>query len=129
MNFESLSHSKTVIQTYYLPPPGPAGFSRAPPSSKPRYVAWAGSISSTPGCIELPAGLSSVLHLPAGTEVSVELLPDLAAAAAVVVEPVGTADWEVVELNAEQLEDKLLNQVRSKNLLCSEVASLYTLPA
>ena len=65
-----------------FPRPTPAGYNRAPPSSKPRYVAWAGAVSSSPGTIELPAGLASVLQLPAGSEVSVELLPDLAAAAA-----------------------------------------------
>jgi hypothetical protein len=44
--------------------------------------------------------------------VQLEALPRLAAAAAVVVEPVSAADWEVVELNAGLLEDMLLSQVR-----------------
>jgi hypothetical protein len=44
--------------------------------------------------------------------VLLEALPQLAAAAAVVVEPVCAADWEVVELNAGLLEDMLLSQVQ-----------------
>ena len=42
---------------------------------------------------------------------TIELLPALSDAAAVVVEPVDAADWEVVELNAELLEKILLGQV------------------
>jgi hypothetical protein len=44
--------------------------------------------------------------------VVLEVVAGLAAAAAVVVEPVGPADWEVVELNAGLLEQHVLGQVR-----------------
>jgi hypothetical protein len=86
--------------------------------TSPRYVAWSGD-ECVPGTIQLSAGLAAVLQLPAGTEVQLEALPRLAAAAAVVVEPVAAADWEVVELNAGLLEDMLLSQVRwvTSNLL------------
>jgi hypothetical protein len=78
--------------------------------SAPRYVAWSGD-ECVPGTIQLSAGLAAALSLPAGAEVTLEALPRLAAAAAVVVEPVSAADWEVVELNAGLLEDMLLSQV------------------
>lgn len=84
----------------------------AVPSLRPRYVAWAGAVSTTAGCIELPAHLCSSLQLPSGCEVVLEGVAQLAAAAAVVVEPVGPADWEVVELNAGLLEEHVLGQVR-----------------
>ncbi|WIA08137.1 hypothetical protein OEZ85_007593 [Tetradesmus obliquus] len=83
--------------------------SRPASSAAPRYVAWSGD-ECPPGTIQLSAGLAGVLQLPAGTEVLLEALPRLAAAAAVVVEPASAADWEVVELNAGLLEDMLLSQ-------------------
>lgn len=75
-------------------------------------MAWHGGHSSSAGWLELPAQLCAALQLPTGTEVFLEVLHNLAAAAAVVVEPVGPADWEVVELNAGQLEGEVLQQVR-----------------
>jgi hypothetical protein len=73
--------------------------------------------------VQLSAGLAGALQLPAGTEVLMEALPQLAAAAAVIVEPASAADWEVVELNAGLLEDMLLSQVgccglHALSLLC-----------
>lgn len=91
--------------------------SSAASTYRPRYVAWAGATASSPGCIELSAQLAAALQLPTGTEVQLEVLPHLAAAAAVVVEPVGAADWEVVELNAGLLEAAVLGQVRQTLLL------------
>lgn len=81
-------------------------------STRPRYVAWGGGVSTSPGCIELPAHLASALQLPSGLEVCLEVVPRLAPASAVVLEPVGPADWEVVELNAGLLEEHVLGQVR-----------------
>jgi hypothetical protein len=43
--------------------------------------------------------------------VQLEVVPRLAPASAVVLEPVGPADWEVVELNAGLLEEHVLGQV------------------
>jgi antitoxin component of MazEF toxin-antitoxin module len=69
-------------------------------------------VSSAPGVLELPAHLAAALQLSSGTEVVLQVLhPPLAAAAAVVVEPAGPADWEVVELNAGLLEEHVLGQV------------------
>jgi hypothetical protein len=51
-----------------------------------------------------------------------QALPQLAAAAAVVVEPVGPADWEVVELNAGLLEEHVLGQVRQVDPCCVDTA-------
>jgi hypothetical protein len=69
-------------------------------------------VSTSPGCIELPSHLSAALALRPGAEVLLQALPQLAAAAAVMVEPLGPADWEVVELNAGLLEEHVLGQVR-----------------
>lgn len=94
-------------------------------SAAPRYVAWAGAVSSAAGTIEVPSGLASALQLHAGTQVAIELLLHLAAAAAVTVEPVSAADWEVVELNAGLLEEMLLSQVgnSSRSTCCCMGAS------
>eukprot|EP00775_Hariotina_reticulata_P002724 gene2724-3021_t len=104
-----------VLRLLVLPPPGltqRSGSSRRG-VGPPRYVAWSGACSSAAGSVELAAGLAAALQLPAGVEVSIELLPTIAAASAVVVEPAGPADWEVVELNAGLLEDMLLSQERT----------------
>jgi hypothetical protein len=42
-------------------------------------VAWSGACSNAAGTIELAAGLAAALQLPAGVEVSIELLPTIAA--------------------------------------------------
>lgn len=50
---------------------------RQPPaalaSTRPRYVAWAGAVSSAPGVLELPAHLAAALQLPSGTEVVLQV--------------------------------------------------------
>ncbi|KAF6257631.1 peroxisome biogenesis factor 1, N-terminal-domain-containing protein [Scenedesmus sp. NREL 46B-D3] len=105
----------TVISASAFGRPGSSSSRQQQPNSgrvnstAPRYVAWSGD-ECVPGTIQLSAGLAGALQLLAGTEVQLQALPRLAAAAAVVVEPVSAADWEVVELNAGLLEDMLLSQ-------------------
>jgi hypothetical protein len=94
----------------------PAAAASAPASSgsssAARYVAWAGAAASAAGAIEVPAALAGALGLRPGMEVALQPLPGIAAAAAVVVEPCGAADWEVVDCNAGLLEAAVLGQVR-----------------
>lgn len=83
------------------------------PAGRPLHLAWAGDVAAAAGVLEVPSALGRALGLLSGSQVVLEPLPEGAVAAAemVVVEPVGPSDWEVVELNAGLLEDRLLTQV------------------
>eukprot|EP00887_Chlorella_sp_A99_P002124 scaffold21.g2124.t1 len=74
------------------------------------HVAWAGG-GATPGCIAVSAGLARALGLREGASVAVAQAAGVPEAASVTVEPASEDDWEVVELNAEFLEQQLLTQV------------------
>jgi hypothetical protein len=83
------------------------------PTGRPLHLAWAGGVAAAAGVLEVPSALGRAVGLLSGAQVVLEPLPEGAVAAAevVVVEPVGPSDWEVVELNAGLLEDRLLSQV------------------
>ena len=81
-----------------------------PAAAKLWHVAWAGGAASS-GCIEVPASLARCQGLVEGAQVSLRAVPECPAAASVAVEPANSDDWEQVELNAEYMEDQLLNQV------------------
>jgi peroxin-1 len=82
----------------------------AVPSDAPCYAAWAGATCAA-GCVGVPTGLARGLGLAEGSTVAVRPLPDVPPAVSVTVEPASEDDWEVVQLNAEYLEEQLLNQV------------------
>lgn len=82
------------------------------PGGPPCYVAWNG-LPGQPGALGVPAGLLASLGLAEGRPVVARPLWDAPAAARVTVEPASEDDWEMVELNAEYLEDRLLEQVRA----------------
>lgn len=80
------------------------------PSDTPCYAAWAG-VTCAAGCVGVPAAWARALGLGEGSSVAVRPLPGLPQAVSVTVEPASEDDWEVVQLNAEYLEEQLLNQV------------------
>lgn len=101
----------------------------------PVYVAWGGGVARSNNAVEVPAGLAACLglapphgHMGAqgrgnmgrmgapggmgpGLTVSVQPLLGVPAAEAVEVEPRDASDWEVLESNAQALEEQILNQV------------------
>ncbi|KAI8323016.1 AAA-domain-containing protein [Martensiomyces pterosporus] len=86
------------------------------------YVAWSGGISRSeqrdrsgslsPHVIEIDGTFGSQLGLSEGTQVSVEFVPQVATCTAAEVVPAHFDDWEILELNAGAVEDRLLQQAR-----------------
>lgn len=54
----------------------------------------------------IPPSVSAVVDL--------EAVPDVAVAASVTVEPASSDDWEVIERQADHMEEQILNQVPSR---------------
>ena len=73
-------------------------------------MAWSGA-ASTSKALEVPAALAACQGLSEGVLVRVNALPRTPIASRVSVEPASVNDWEQVELNAEFMEEQLLNQV------------------
>lgn len=74
-------------------------------------MAWSGA-ASTSKALEVPAALAACQGLTEGMLVRVHALPGTPVASSVSVEPANVDDWEQVELNAEFMEEQLLNQVK-----------------
>lgn len=74
------------------------------------HVAWAGAAASS-HALEIPAALARCVGLSDGALVALRALPEVPLATSVSVEPADADDWEQVELNAEYMEEQLLNQV------------------
>ena len=104
--------------------PGRPAAATCAPGAPCHFVGWAGGASPGPGVLGLPAALAAALGYHEGQLVAAEPIlpappgggggaPTLPPAAeAVVVEPLGPSDWELVELNAGLLESgALLAQV------------------
>ncbi|CAM6111010.1 unnamed protein product [Calypogeia fissa] len=79
-------------------------------SAAPCFVAWDGAASSSTQ-IEVPEVLAECIGLSTGTRVRVRARGDVLAAETVVVEPATEDDWEILELNAEYLENHILSKV------------------
>lgn len=77
---------------------------------KPWYLAWGGAGAAS-SQIEVPEALAECIGLADGTRVHVRVLSDLSRASKVEIEPASEDDWEVLELNADYLEEQILNQV------------------
>eukprot|EP00249_Psilotum_nudum_P010200 c22398_g1_i1 orf=364-1377(+) len=74
------------------------------------YLAWAGA-GSTSSFIEISERLAGCIGLPNGSQVIVRALTDVAKAKTIVLEPASEDDWEILELNADYVEDHILSQV------------------
>ena len=73
-------------------------------------MAWSGA-ASTSKALEVPAALAACQGLSEGMTVRVHALPGTPLASQVSVEPASADDWEQAELNAEFMEEQLVNQV------------------
>ncbi|CAK0784927.1 hypothetical protein CVIRNUC_008132 [Coccomyxa viridis] len=80
------------------------------PNGRRWYVAWSGA-ASTSKALEVPAALAACQGLSEGMTVRVHALPGTPLASQVSVEPASADDWEQAELNAEFMEEQLVNQV------------------
>ncbi|BBN13818.1 peroxin-1 [Marchantia polymorpha subsp. ruderalis] len=74
------------------------------------FVAWNGA-ASTSSHIEVSEALAECLGLVNGARFRVRARSDVAEAETIVVEPATEDDWEILELNAEYLEDHILSEV------------------
>lgn len=76
-------------------------------------IAWSGGKSSHNHCIEISNELADSINLSDGAEV--ELTPidgkKFEEAMSIMVEPTNSDSWEILNLNAEFLEQQLINQV------------------
>ena len=75
-------------------------------------MAWSGAASASKA-LEVPAALATCQGLSEGLLVRVAALPGIPLASQVSVEPASVSDWEQMELNAEFMEEQLVNQVNS----------------
>lgn len=73
-------------------------------------VSWSGSASST-SAIEISQLYSECIGLLNHTLVKVKVIPNVPQANFVTIEPHTVDDWEILELNSEHAEDKILTQV------------------
>lgn len=82
-------------------------------TSSDLYVGWAGdnTIAANRGRIELSQAFADCLGLVDGEELDITAVVDPAVAVSVMVEPSSIDDWEVVELQANFIEEHLLSQI------------------
>lgn len=76
----------------------------------PWFVAWDGSASRT-SHIEVSEKFADCIGLENGTRVIVRARAEVAVADTVAIEPASEDDWEMLELNAEFLEEHLITRV------------------
>ncbi|KAJ1953640.1 Peroxisome biosynthesis protein pex1, partial [Linderina pennispora] len=86
------------------------------------YVAWSGGMSRSEqrdrtgkissSVLEIDGTFGSQLGLTEGAEVSVEFVPSVSTCTAAEVVPAHFDDWEILELNAGAVEERLLQQAR-----------------
>eukprot|EP00927_Polykrikos_kofoidii_P049317 TRINITY_DN43391_c0_g1_i1.p1 TRINITY_DN43391_c0_g1~~TRINITY_DN43391_c0_g1_i1.p1 ORF type:complete len:1268 (-),score=228.11 TRINITY_DN43391_c0_g1_i1:72-3875(-) len=75
------------------------------------YVGWVGDAALDAGTLEVAQAFAVCLGVREGEEVQVAACPGVPIAESVMVQPGGSDDWEVVELQAAYLIDHLLGQV------------------
>lgn len=78
--------------------------------TQPLYFSWPGT-SCENGHVAIPGPVASALGLPSGTQVTVTPLSQVPTATSVTIEPSSPDDWEIVQLNADRLEETLLSQL------------------
>lgn len=81
------------------------------------YMGWSGMSSARPDTIEMDPTFAQNVGLISGTKVTVNLLPKAPVAHTIHLEPLTTADWEIVETHANFLESWMINQVRAVSTL------------
>lgn len=86
----------------------------------PHYLGWSGSVSEA-GKVSISSRLGNLLQIPEGASVVITPLSTVSEARSVTLEPASSDDWEVVELNAEDIEGRLLE-------ICGVVSAHRSLP-
>lgn len=86
----------------------------------PHYLGWSGAVSES-GKVSISSRLGNLLHIPEGSSVVITPLSSVSEAKSVTLEPASSDDWEVVELNAEDIEGRLLEK-------CGVVSAHRSLP-
>lgn len=86
----------------------------------PHYLGWSGSVSES-GKMSISSRLANLLQIPEGASVVITPLSTVSEARTVTLEPASSDDWEVVELNAEDIEGRLLE-------MCGVVSAHRSLP-
>ena len=82
-------------------------------SSKKRYYAgWSGMSSSNVKVVEIDTVFAQSLGLNENEPVTLNIKINNYATSQILLEPLTSSDWELVELHAQILEDKLLSQTR-----------------
>ncbi|ETW02468.1 hypothetical protein, variant 1 [Aphanomyces invadans] len=80
------------------------------------YVGWVGGITQSPD-MELSLEFSRCVHLAdaldvmPGLRISVSVVPSIAVAPSIEMEPASPDDWEIIQLHAGYLESEILRQV------------------
>ncbi|KAG5417957.1 PEX1 [Candida metapsilosis] len=80
--------------------------------SKKSYAGWSGMSSSTLQSLEIDPIFAQSLSIPDKASIYINLKLGNYEASNINLEPLTSSDWEVVELNAQLIEDKLLSQTR-----------------
>lgn len=80
------------------------------------YIGWSGWNSSKINSLEIDPVLSQSFNLVDGEAVTLNLKVNNFETRQVNLEPLTSSDWELVELHAQTLEDKLLSQTRCVSL-------------
>ncbi|KAK7362476.1 hypothetical protein VNO77_04590 [Canavalia gladiata] len=75
------------------------------------FVAWSGATSAS-SSIEVSPQFAECVSLPNHDRVQVRAASNVPHASLVTIEPHTEDDWEILELNSDQAEAKILNQVR-----------------
>lgn len=81
-------------------------------SSKKSYAGWSGMSSSTLQSLEIDPIFAQALSISDKASIYINLKLGNYEASNINLEPLTSSDWEVVELNAQVIEDKLLSQTR-----------------
>lgn len=85
-------------------------------SGKKSYTGWSGWNSSSVNCLEIDSVLAQSLSIQDNDLVVINLKVNNYETRNVNLEPLTSSDWELVELHAQTLEDKLLSQTRCVSL-------------
>ncbi|EGW30105.1 uncharacterized protein SPAPADRAFT_144695 [Spathaspora passalidarum NRRL Y-27907] len=81
-------------------------------SKQAKYVGWSGMSSTSPQTLEIDPVFAQAINLSDNDSVVLNLKLDNYETANINLEPVTSSDWELVELHAQNIEDKLLSQTR-----------------
>ncbi|CUM64204.1 uncharacterized protein PRCAT00001798001 [Priceomyces carsonii] len=85
-------------------------------SGKKYYAGWSGMSSSTISTLEVDSIFAQSLSLQDNEAVTLNLKIRNFETSQIYLEPLTSSDWEVVELHAQAIEDKLLSQTRCVSL-------------